>query len=51
MYLGKDLTEVRSPQRPLVPDKVGSDQDEITFLQGISIKAKADKQHRFQDLY
>ncbi|HZV81295.1 MAG TPA: group II intron reverse transcriptase/maturase [Geobacteraceae bacterium] len=51
MYLGKDLTEVRSPHRPLVPDNVGPDQGETTFLRGISIKAKADKQHRFQDLY
>lgn len=51
MYPGKDLTEVRSPQRPLVPDKVGPDQDETSCLRGIVIKAKADKQHRFQDLY
>src|SRR5512139_1385930 len=51
MYLGKDLTEVRSPHRPLVPDKVGPDQGETTFLRGISIKANADKQHRFQALY
>ncbi len=51
MYMGKDLTEVRSPHRPLVPDKVGPDKHEPTFLRGIAIKAKADKQHRFQDLY
>jgi RNA-directed DNA polymerase len=48
---GKDLTEVRSPQRQLVPDSVGSDQHKSTFLRGIANKAKADKQHRFRDLY
>lgn len=49
--MGKDLTEVCSPHRPLVPDEVGPDKHEPTFLRGIAIKAKADKQHRFQDLY
>lgn len=51
MYMGKDLTEVRSLQRPLVPDGVGPGQHEPTFLQAIAIKARADKRHRFQDLY
>jgi hypothetical protein len=51
MDMGKDLTGVRSPPRPLVPDKVGPAAPEPTFLRGIAIKAKADKQHRFQDLY
>ena len=51
MYQGKDLTEVRSPQRQLVPDSVGSDTHKPTFLRGIVNKAKADKQHRFRDLY
>jgi RNA-directed DNA polymerase len=51
MYMGKDLTEVRSLHRPLVLDEVGPSQHEPTFLQAIVIKAKADKQHRFQDLY
>ena len=50
-YKGKDLTEVRSPQRKLVPDKVGLEQYEPTSLRGIAIKAKADGTHRFQDLY
>ena len=39
-YMGKDLTEVRSPQRKLVPDKVGLEQYEPTSLRGIAIKAK-----------
>jgi RNA-directed DNA polymerase len=51
MHMGKDLTEVGSPHRPLVPDEVGPDRHEPTFLRGIAIKAKADKRHRFQDLY
>lgn len=51
MYTGKDLTEVRSPHRPLVPDRVGPDHHEPTFLRAIAIKAKTHKQHRFRDLY
>jgi RNA-directed DNA polymerase len=50
-YKGKDLTEVRSPQRKLVPDKVGLEQYEPTSLLGIAIKAEARAKHRFQDLY
>ena len=50
-YMGKDLTEVRSLQRKLVPDNVGLGKYEPTSLQGIAIKAKADGSHRFQDLY
>ncbi len=50
-YMGKDLTEVRSPQRKLVPDKVGLDKYEQTSLRGIAIKAKAYGNYRFQDLY
>ena len=49
--MGKDLTEVRSPQRKLVPDKVGLEQYEPTSLRGIAIKAEADRRHGFQDLY
>jgi RNA-directed DNA polymerase len=49
--MGKDLTGVRSLQRKLVPDTVGSDQHKQTSLQGIANKARADKQHRFRDLY
>ncbi len=34
--MGKDLTEVRSPQRKLMPDTVGSDQHKPTSLRGIA---------------
>ena len=50
-HMGKDLTEVRSPQRKLVPDNVGLEQYEPTSLRGIAIKAKACGKHRFRDLY
>ena len=49
--MGKDLTEVRSPHRLLVPDTVGPGQREPTFLRAIANKAKSRKQHRFRDLY
>jgi retron-type reverse transcriptase len=49
--MGKDLTEVRSSQRKLAPDTVGSDKRKPTSLRGIADKAKADKRHRFRDLY
>ncbi len=49
--MGQDLTEVRSPHRQLVLDEVGPEQHEPTFLRGIAIKARAEKQHRFRDLY
>ena len=47
----KGLTEVRSLQRKLMPDTVGLEQHEQTSLWGIARKAKANKQHRFRDLY
>lgn len=50
-YKEKDLTEVRSLHRELVPDVVGPGYDEPTFLQGIANKAKANKRRRFRDLY
>jgi retron-type reverse transcriptase len=50
-YTGKDVTEVRSPHRKLLPDTVGPDPQEPTSLRGIANKARADKQHRFRDLY
>jgi RNA-directed DNA polymerase len=34
-----------------VPDSAGSDTHKPTSLRGIANKAKADKQHRFRDLY
>lgn len=45
------MTEVRSSQRKLAPDTVGSDKRKPTSLRGIADKAKADKRHRFRDLY
>src|SRR5262249_38412476 len=49
-YTGKDVTEVRSPHRQLLPDTVGSEHQKPTSLRGIANKAKADTQHRFRDL-
>src|SRR6266436_6534188 len=49
--MGKGLTEVRSPQRKLMPDTVGLEQHKLTSLWGIANKTKADKRHRFRDLY
>jgi RNA-directed DNA polymerase len=49
--MGKDLTEVRSLQRKLVPDGVGLEQYEPTSLRGIAIKSKESAKHRFQNLY
>jgi len=49
--MGKDLMGVRSPQRQLAPDTVGLEQRKPTFLRGIANKARADKRHRFRDLY
>ena len=49
--LGKDSTEVRSPQRKLVPDTDGPDKGKPTSLRGIANRAKARKHHRFRDLY
>ncbi len=50
-HTGKDLTEVRSPQRKLVPDNAGLEQYGQTSLRGTAIKAEANGKHRFQDLY
>ena len=50
-YMGKDMTEGRSPHRTLLPDTVGSDPQQPPSLQGLANKAKTDKQHRFRDLY
>ena len=49
--MGKDLTEVRSPERKLMPNIAGSETHEPTSLQGIAAKAGREKQHRFRDLY
>ena len=45
------MTEGRSPHRTLAPDTVGPETRKPTSLRGIADKAKADKQHRFRDLY
>lgn len=42
---------VRSPHRKLLPDTVGADNPKPTSLRGRANKAKADKRHRFRDLY
>jgi group II intron reverse transcriptase/maturase len=49
--MGKDLTEHRNLHRQLVPDRVGLGEHEPTFLREIANKAKANRRHRFQDLY
>jgi len=48
---GKDVTEGRSPHRPLLPDTVGPEHQKPTSLRGIAHKAQADKRHRFRDRY
>ena len=50
-YRGKDVTEVCSPHRQLLPDTVGPEDQKPTSLRGRANKAKADKRHRFRDLY
>ena len=50
-YRGKDLTEVRSPQRKLEPDNAGSEELKQTSLRGIALTAAANKQYRFRNLY
>lgn len=45
------MTEVRSPQRKLSPDKAGLESREQTSLRGIAQTAAANKQHRFRNLY
>jgi RNA-directed DNA polymerase len=50
-YTGKDVTEVRSPHRKLLPDTVGPAPHEPTSLRGIANKARADKRHRLRELY
>jgi len=39
-YKGKVLTEVRSPQRPLIPDTEDWERYELPFLRGIAYKAR-----------
>ncbi len=48
--MGKDLTEVRSPQRKLIPDAEDWERHELTSLRGIAYKAKTKPSYRFRDL-
>jgi len=45
--MGKDLTEVRSPQRELIPDTEDWERHEQTFLRGIAYKAKTKLGYRW----
>lgn len=49
-YQGQDVTAVRSPHRPLLPDTVGPEPQTPTSLRGIANKANADQRHRWRDL-
>jgi len=48
--MGNDLTEVRSPQRKLIPNADDWEQHELTSLRGIAYKAKTKPDYRFRDL-
>jgi RNA-directed DNA polymerase len=48
--MGKDLTEVRSLQRKLLPDIEDWERQELTSLRGIAYKAKTNPDYRFRDL-
>jgi group II intron reverse transcriptase/maturase len=48
--MGKDLTEVRSPQSNLVPDAEDWERHELSSLRGIAYKAKTKPDYRFRDL-
>jgi RNA-directed DNA polymerase len=39
------------PNNSFMPDNVGLEQYEQTFLRGIAIKARVNAKHRFQNLY
>jgi hypothetical protein len=47
---GKDVTEGRSPHRPLLPDTVGPEDQKPPSLRGIAHTAHADTRHRFREL-
>ena len=44
------MTEVRSPQRKLIPDAEDWERHELTSLRGIAYKAKTKPDYRFRDL-
>ena len=48
--MGKVLTEVRSPQKSLIPDIEDWERYELPFLRGIAYKAKTQPNYRFRDL-
>lgn len=48
--MGKDLTEVRSVQRSLIPDAEDWEYYQLPSLRGIARKAKQEPAHRFRDL-
>jgi hypothetical protein len=48
--MGKDLTEVHSSQRTLIPDAEDWEYYELPALRGIARKAKQEPTHRFRDL-
>jgi RNA-directed DNA polymerase len=48
--MGKDLTEVRSSQRTLIPDAEDWEYYELPALRGIARKAKQQPTYRFRDL-
>ena len=48
--MGKDLTEVRSLQRNLIPNAEDWEYYELPSLRGIARKAKQEPAHRFRDL-
>ena len=48
--MGKDLTEVRSSQRTLIPNAEEWEYYELPTLRGIARKAKQEPEHRFRDL-
>ena len=48
--MGKDLTEVRSSQRNLIPNAEDWEHYELPSLRGIARKAKHDPAYRFRDL-
>src|SRR5262245_38545999 len=49
--MGKDLTEGRSPHRPLLPDTVGADPQQPTSVQGLANTATTDQPHRWRERY
>jgi hypothetical protein len=49
-YMGKDVTEGRSPHRKRMPDTVGSAHHQPPSLRGRANQARVDTRHRVRDL-